>query len=75
MSLIDSLSEDQSQITVKNKFLLGRLGGSVKHQTLDFSSGHDLPVPEIRPCVGLHADSAEPAWDSLSLASLWPTPL
>ena len=39
---------------------------SVKHPTLDFSSGHDLTVPEFEPHVGLHADSAEPAWDSLS---------
>ena len=38
---------------------------SVKHLTLDFSSGlsssHDLTVHE----VGLLADSAEAAWDSL----------
>ena len=34
---------------------------SVKHLTLDFSSGHDL---ELR--IGLCADSMEPAWDSLS---------
>ena len=33
---------------------------SVKHLTLDFSSGHDLMVPEIEPC------SEEPAWDPLS---------
>ena len=37
---------------------------SVKHLTLGFSSGHDLTV---------HADSSEPAWDSLSL-SLSPSP-
>ena len=33
--------------------------------TLDFCSGHDLMVREIKPCAGLHADSAEPAWNSL----------
>ena len=41
---------------------------SVKCPTLDFSSGHDLPVHEIEPCVRLCADSAEPAWDSLPLS-------
>ena len=39
---------------------------SVKHLTLDFSSGHDLMVHEIEPHCGLCADSVEPAWDSLS---------
>ena len=40
---------------------------SVKCQTLDFSSGHDLTVPEGKPRVRICADSVEPAWDSLSL--------
>ena len=40
---------------------------SVKHLTLDFSSDYDLMVCEIEPHIGLLADSAEPAWDSLSL--------
>ena len=39
---------------------------SVKHLTLDFSSGHDLIVCGIKPCFRLYADSVEPAWDSLS---------
>ena len=39
---------------------------SVKGPTLDFSSGHDLVVCEIKPCIGLCTDSAKPAWDSLS---------
>ena len=39
---------------------------SVKYLTLDLSSGHDLPVCGIEPHVGLCADSAESAWDSLS---------
>ena len=38
----------------------------VKRLTLDLSSGHDLMVCEFEPCVGLCADSMEPAWDSLS---------
>ena len=40
---------------------------SVKRLTLHFGSGHDLKVLEFEPCVGLCADSVEPAWDSLSL--------
>ena len=37
----------------------------VKHQTLDFGSGHDLTVCGIKLCIGFCADSVEPAWDSL----------
>ena len=29
----------------------------VKHQTLDFGSGHDLMVHEVQPPTGLPADS------------------
>ena len=42
----------------------------VKHPTLDFGSGHDLVVQEFELHIGLHADSAEPAWDILALLSL-----
>ena len=38
----------------------------VKRLALDFGSGHDLMVREFESRVGLCADSAEPAWDSLS---------
>ena len=38
---------------------------SVKHLTLDFGSGHDLTVREMKTHVGLCTDSTEPAWDSL----------
>ena len=41
---------------------------SVQRQTLDFSSGHDLTVCELEPCIGLCADSMEPAWGSVSLS-------
>ena len=41
---------------------------SVKSLTLDAGSGHNLRVHGIKPCVGLCADSAKPAWDSLSLS-------
>ena len=39
---------------------------SVRRPTLNFGSGHDLTLGEFKPRVGLWADSAEPAWDSLS---------
>ena len=38
----------------------------VKHSNLGFRSGRDLTVHEFKPRIGLHADSTEPAWDSLS---------
>ena len=47
---------------------------SVEHLALDFSSGHDLTVCEFEPHIGLCADSAEPAWDSLSLPLSLPLP-
>ena len=42
----------------------------VKHPTLDFCSGHDFMVSGFKPRIGLLADGAEPAWDSLSLLPL-----
>ena len=39
---------------------------SVKHLTVDFSSGHDLIAHEIDPHISLCFDSAEPAGESLS---------
>ena len=39
------------------------LARSVKHLTLDFSSGHDLMVCGIEPHIRFCADSAKPAWD------------
>ena len=41
---------------------------SIKHPTLDLGSGRDLTVPGFEPRVGLCIDSAEPAWDSLSVS-------
>ena len=38
----------------------------VKHLTLGFSSGPDLTIHEFEMDFGFCADSAEPAWDSLS---------
>ena len=39
----------------------------VERPALNFSSGPALTVREIKPRIGLCADSAEPAWDSHSL--------
>ena len=47
----------------------------VMRLTLGFSLGHDLTVHKFKPHIGLHADSAEPAWDSLSPSSSAPPPL
>ena len=38
----------------------------VERHTLDLGSGRDFSVHEFKPLVGHCADSAEPAWDSLS---------
>ena len=43
------------------------LDQSVKGLPADFSSGHDLTVHGIEPCVRHCAHSAQPAWDSLCL--------
>ena len=39
----------------------------VKRRTFDLSSGHDLAVHGIQPCIGLYVDSTERARDSLPL--------
>ena len=38
------------------------------------SLGHGLAVHEINHCIGLYADSAEPAWDSPSPSLSLPLP-
>ena len=38
----------------------------IKHWSLDFGSGHDLTVCEVKLSIGLCTDSMEPTWDSLS---------
>ena len=35
----------------------------------DLGSGHDLTVHEFKPHIGLSADGAEPAWDSVLLSA------
>ena len=41
----------------------------VKHPTLGFGSGRDLMVHQFKPHIGLHAESVEPAWESLTLST------
>ena len=53
--------------------VLGHLGGSVKHLTLDFGSGHDLRVVGWSP-ESSSTLSMEPAWDSLPLPLPFPHP-
>ncbi|KAF0872644.1 MYCD protein, partial [Crocuta crocuta] len=49
----------------KHFYLRGTwLALSVKRQTPDFGSGHNLSVRGFRPRIGPCADGAEPAWDS-----------
>ena len=43
---------------------------SVECPTLDFGSGHDLTVRDIKPHVELSADDADLTWDSLSAPPL-----
>ena len=47
----------------------------VEQLTLDFGSGYDFMGREFKSHVRLHADSAEPSWDSRSIPlSLCPFP-
>ena len=52
----------------------GRLGGSAGEGS-DFGSGDDLVVREFEPCLGLCADSSEPASESVSPSLSAPPPL
>ena len=62
-------------ICLKNKLQRGTwVTQLVKHPTLCFGSGHDLPVCEFEPRIRLCADSTQPAWDSLSPSLLAPPP-
>ena len=47
----------------------------IEGPTPDFGSGHDLVVREFKPRIRLHADDAEPAWDSLPPFLCPPPPL
>ena len=47
----------------------------VERPTLGFSSGHDLPICEFEPRIGLLAVSIEPASDPLSPSLSVPPPL
>ena len=62
------------QVDKEKKVRVAWVAQSVKCLILDFGSGHDLTGHESEPCVGLCADSAEPAWDSLSPSLSAPPP-
>ena len=47
---------------------------SVRHPALGFGLGHDLMVCEFESCAMLCADSAGPAWNSLSFPLFLPLP-
>ena len=66
-SEIQSMAEECKGRVILNRKVRGAgVAQSVEVPTPDFSSGHDLMVRGIKPCVWLCADSVEPAWDSLS---------
>ena len=46
----------------------------VKLLTLGFGSDYAFGVCELEPCIGLCTNSMEPAWDSLSLPTLFSSP-
>ena len=51
---------------MEKKTKIEHIGGPWVAQPVEcLSSGHNLTVGEFKPHVGLCADSAEPAWDSL----------
>ena len=58
---------------LKIRRIMGHLGGSVRHSTLDFSSGLDLTVCEFKPHIGLCADGVKPPWNSLSPSLFTPS--
>ena len=48
---------------------------SLERLTLDFGLGHDLIVRGFEFHMGLHADSVEPAWNSLLLSLSFSLPV
>ena len=57
------------QALKERKYRAAWVAQLVKHPILGFSSGHDLTVCEFESRIGLHADSVEPARDSLPSSS------
>ena len=49
------------------------MGQVIERLTVGSSSGHDLTVRELKPRVGLCADSSELTWDSLPPSFSAPT--
>ena len=61
-----STGEDSMDIFQKVKNRGSWVAQSVKHPTLDFSSGHDLTVCDFKSHVMLCTNGVEPASDPLS---------
>ena len=70
----DSLLGEREEGKQEADVLVGHLGDSVKLQTLDLPSGHDITVCEIEPCIMFCVDSMEPAGYSLSPSLCSPAP-
>ena len=68
--LLPSLENGENNNTYTLKIFI-----KIKPLTSGFDSGHDLIVCEFKPRIGLWADSAEPAWDSLSLSLSFSPPI
>ena len=68
-----SLTTKFTGLTENSLFRGTWVAQSVKHLTLDFSSGQELVVYEFKPQIGLPDNGVEPAWDSLS-PCLYPSP-
>ena len=59
----------QKKYILKDISWVSWVAQSIEQPTLDFGSSCDLSGSHgIEPCVGLCADSVEPAWDSPSLS-------
>ena len=76
----DAQTETSWRLMLSNALKMSSYWGAwvaqlVKRLTLDFSSGHDLTVHGVEPCIRLCTDCVEPAWDSLSLFLPGPYPL
>ena len=48
--------------------------GWLSREVSEFGSGHDLMICGLDPHIGPHADSVEPAWDSVSPPLSLPLP-
>ena len=62
------LLKERYNLSPKSNINFWTLAQSVGRLAFDFGSAYDLTIRDIKPCIGLCADSVEPAWDSPSLS-------